>query len=69
MRVFRHPKMEKSLLPQGGTFSANPVSMAAGRAAMEAMTPDVFDHLEAMGREIGARAEGKALQSATRASP
>ena len=53
MRVFG-TEHGKPLLPQGGTFSANPVSMAAGRAAMEAMTPDVFDHLEAMGERLRA---------------
>lgn len=39
-------------LPQGGTFSANPVSMIAGRVAMEAMTQARFDELEAMGRQL-----------------
>lgn len=36
------------LVPQGGTFSANPISMVAGRVAMEAMTPDAFSRLERM---------------------
>jgi glutamate-1-semialdehyde 2,1-aminomutase len=53
MRVFG-TEDAKPLLPQGGTFSANPVSMAAGRAAMEAMTPDAFDRLEAMGERLRA---------------
>jgi glutamate-1-semialdehyde 2,1-aminomutase len=51
MRVFG-TEHTKPLLPQGGTFSANPVSMIAGRAAMEAMTPDAFDHLEVMGERL-----------------
>lgn len=37
------------LVPQGGTFSANPVSMVAGLIAMQAMTPAAFDRLERMG--------------------
>lgn len=39
----------KPALPQGGTFSANPVSMVAGRVAMEAMTEGAFARLEIMG--------------------
>ncbi len=53
MRVFG-TEDAKPLLAQGGTFSANPVSMVAGRAAMEAMTPDAFDRLEAMGERLRA---------------
>lgn len=33
----------------GGTFSANPVTMAAGIAALEELTPESFVHLEALG--------------------
>lgn len=40
------------LLPQGGTFSANPVSMVAGRVAMEALTPASFERLEEMGTRV-----------------
>lgn len=40
---------EAPLLSQGGTFSANPVSMVAGKAAMEAMTLEAFDRLERLG--------------------
>lgn len=40
------------LVPQGGTFSANPVSMAAGLVAMQAMTPAEFDRLERMGDSL-----------------
>ncbi|MFS8049620.1 aspartate aminotransferase family protein [Rhizobium sp. BR 314] len=39
-------------LPQGGTFSANPVSMVAGRVAMEALTPTSFERLEEMGVHV-----------------
>lgn len=39
-------------LPQGGTFSANPVSMIAGRVAMEAMTRARFDELDGFGEQL-----------------
>lgn len=39
----------KALVPQGGTFSANPVSMLAGRLAMEALTREAFQRLERLG--------------------
>ncbi|MDX8450586.1 aspartate aminotransferase family protein [Mesorhizobium captivum] len=39
-------------LAQGGTFSANPVSMIAGRATMGAMTETAFASLEAMGDRL-----------------
>lgn len=54
MSVFE--KQNGSLaLPQGGTFSANPVSMVAGLAAMEALTPDVFERLEGLGQSLVSR--------------
>src|SRR5690606_35130114 len=39
----------------GGTFSANPMSMMAGIAAMEALTPEAFAHLEALGDRFEAK--------------
>jgi glutamate-1-semialdehyde 2,1-aminomutase len=42
----------RPLLPQGGTFSANPLSMVAGHAAMSALTADGFNRLERMGNEL-----------------
>lgn len=33
----------------GGTFSANPMSMVAGIAALEALTPGSYEHLETLG--------------------
>ncbi|MBB4571143.1 aspartate aminotransferase family protein [Rhizobium leucaenae] len=42
----------RPVLPQGGTFSANPVSMVAGRVAMEALTPASFERLEEMGTHV-----------------
>jgi glutamate-1-semialdehyde 2,1-aminomutase len=42
---------------QGGTFSANPVSMVAGLASMQALTVDAFQNLEAHGDALRARFE------------
>jgi glutamate-1-semialdehyde 2,1-aminomutase len=39
----------------GGTFSGNPVTMAAGLAAMHAMTEQEFERLETLGRRLRAR--------------
>jgi glutamate-1-semialdehyde 2,1-aminomutase len=36
----------------GGTFSANPMSMAAGLAAMRLMTPQAYDDLHAKGERL-----------------
>ncbi len=41
-------------LKQGGTFAANPLSMVAGCTSMEHLTPDVFDHLNALGEQVRA---------------
>lgn len=41
-------------VPQGGTFSANPVSMIAGRVAMEALTLEAFTRLEQLGDRLRA---------------
>lgn len=43
------------VVSQGGTFSANPVSMVAGRIAMEAATPTMFDRLEQQGDRLRAQ--------------
>jgi len=43
---------EAPLVAQGGTFSANPITMIAGRIAMEALTPEAFDHLERLGDRV-----------------
>jgi len=37
---------------QSGTFSAHPVTMAAGLATLEQLTPDAFDHLDSLGRRL-----------------
>jgi glutamate-1-semialdehyde 2,1-aminomutase len=39
-------------LPQGGTFSANPLSMVAGLASMRALDEAAFARLEQMGEQV-----------------
>ncbi len=45
----------RPLVPQGGTFSANPISIAAGLAAMRALDKKAFDRLEALGDRLRER--------------
>ena len=35
-----------------GTFNGNPVTMAAGKATMEEMTPEVYDRLNSLGNKL-----------------
>lgn len=42
----------QAALPQGGTFSANPLSMVAGFAAMQALDQPAFDHLDRLGELV-----------------
>lgn len=42
----------RPLLPQGGTFSANPISMVAGHAAMAALDQAAFARLETLGSDL-----------------
>src|SRR3546814_10388268 len=48
MAVF-DPSKGKPAVAHAGTFTANPLSMVAGAAAMAALTPEAFDRLEALG--------------------
>ena len=43
-----------SRVAHAGTFTANPVTMAAGKATLDALTPDVFDRLNAEGDRVRA---------------
>jgi glutamate-1-semialdehyde 2,1-aminomutase len=54
MEVF-DPGTRGPRIASGGTFSANPVSMTAGLATMQAMTPAAFDRLDALGARLRAR--------------
>jgi len=51
MKVF-DASIGRPLLPQGGTFSANPLSMTAGLAAMRHLDHSAFAHLESLGSVI-----------------
>ena len=42
-------------VPQGGTFSANPISLVAGLASMEALDHTAFEQLDALGERLRAR--------------
>lgn len=66
MRVL-NPRQDKVLLPHSGTFSANPITMTAGRVAMELFDQTAVERLNALGdyarqgireaiSEVGARA-------------
>lgn len=50
MAVF-DPSGGKPRLPHGGTFNANPMTMASGHKAMELMTRDAFDRINRLGDE------------------
>jgi glutamate-1-semialdehyde 2,1-aminomutase len=51
MAVF-DPTRGKPSLPHGGTFTANPVTMRAGLAAMQALTHESFADLDALGEKL-----------------
>lgn len=53
MSVF-DPSRGAPALPHGGTFSANPMSMAAGTAALQALRPEDFERLERLGARFDA---------------
>ena len=51
MAVF-DPRSGKPALPHGGTFSANPVTMRAGLAAMELLDESAFARLDIVGKAL-----------------
>jgi glutamate-1-semialdehyde 2,1-aminomutase len=53
MAVF-DPSNGKPPLPQGGTFSANPMSMRCGIAAMNLLDASAYRHLEDLGARVRA---------------
>lgn len=57
MSVF-DPTNGPPLVPHGGTFSANPMSMSAGVATLQELSPCSFEHLEELGERfcVGASA-------------
>ena len=53
MAVFSHER-GKPLNPSSGTFTGNPVTMAAGLATMGLLTAEAYDQLEALGEHARA---------------
>ncbi|MBA3414570.1 MAG: aminotransferase class III-fold pyridoxal phosphate-dependent enzyme, partial [Chloroflexia bacterium] len=51
MAVF-DPRGGQQKVPHGGTFTANPVTMAAGLATMRKLTPDAYRRLDEHGAEL-----------------
>jgi len=45
-------RRQAPFLAQGGTYNGNPVGTAAGVATLEALTPDVYQRLNALGERI-----------------
>ena len=52
MEVFNSDRGHK--VPHGGTFNGNPLTMTAGHATMELMTPDAMRRLNALGERMRA---------------
>lgn len=62
MDVFNHLPSGKAKVEHSGTFFANPVSMAAGAAALELLDDSMFAHLEELGNALRAGLGGLAKQ-------
>jgi glutamate-1-semialdehyde 2,1-aminomutase len=54
MSVF-DPSQGKPRMPHYGTFNANPVTMVAGVATLEQVTPEQLDHLNGLGERLRSR--------------
>jgi glutamate-1-semialdehyde 2,1-aminomutase len=46
------PRRGAARLSHGGTFNANPVTMAAGVATLNALTPETYGRLDALGERL-----------------
>ncbi len=49
---FYDPRKGGARISHGGTFNANPVTMAAGVATLNAVTPEAYTRLEALGERL-----------------
>jgi glutamate-1-semialdehyde 2,1-aminomutase len=49
---FYDPRQGAARINHGGTFNANPVTMVAGIATMEALTPEAYARLDALGERL-----------------
>ncbi len=54
MAVF-DPRGGRPKVAQGGTFNANPLTMAAGLATLDALTPEVYGRLDRLGESLRAK--------------
>ena len=50
--AFYDPRKGGARISQGGTFNANPVTMAAGVATLNALTPEAYTRLDALGDRL-----------------
>jgi glutamate-1-semialdehyde 2,1-aminomutase len=50
--AFYDPRKGGARISQGGTFNANPVTMAAGVATLNALTPEAYARLDAVGDRL-----------------
>ena len=46
------PRKGGARISHGGTFNANPLTMAAGLATMQALTPEAYERLDALGERL-----------------
>ena len=46
------PRKGAARIGQGGTFNANPATMAAGLATLQALTPEAYERLDALGERL-----------------
>src|SRR5215471_6274923 len=46
------PRQGRARISHGGTFNANPVTMAAGLATLNSLTPDAYARLDALGERL-----------------
>jgi glutamate-1-semialdehyde 2,1-aminomutase len=46
------PRRGGARISHGGTFNANPVTMAAGVATLNALTPEAYERLDALGERL-----------------
>jgi glutamate-1-semialdehyde 2,1-aminomutase len=49
---FYDPRRGGARISQGGTFNANPVTMAAGLATLNALTAEAYERLDALGERL-----------------
>jgi glutamate-1-semialdehyde 2,1-aminomutase len=50
--AYYDPRRGGARISQGGTFNANPLTMAAGVATLNALTPEAYERLDALGERL-----------------